>query len=114
VIHSPDPKILYRIARGGFIERSDDAGATWLGQLLNASAEFTTGSSSAPEICWLVGRAGIIYRTDDGKSWKKIPSPTASDFTAVVANSASSATVTATDSKSWSTDDAGDTWSPAK
>jgi hypothetical protein len=114
VVHSPDPKVLYRIASGGFIEHSDDAGSAWLGQLLNASAQFTAGSSPAPQICWLVGRAGIIYRTDDGKNWLKIPPPAASDFTAVVAKDASSATITAADGKIWSTDDAGDNWTPTK
>jgi Putative zinc-finger len=114
VISTADSDVFYRIAGGGFVEISDDGGATWQRQLLNPSAEFTAGSAPEPRICWLVGRSGIVFLTEDGKSWRKLPSPTSEDLVAVVARSASNATVTATDDRKWSTDDAGKTWHPVK
>jgi len=114
VISTPDSDVFYRIAGGGFVEISEDGGATWQRQLLNPSAEFAAGSAPEPRICWLVGRSGIVFLTEDGKSWRKLPSPTAEDLVVVVAKSASNATVTTNDNQRWSTDDAGNTWHPVK
>jgi hypothetical protein len=114
VIPTPDSEIFYRTAKGGFVEISEDGGVTWQGQLLNPSAEFTAGSAPEPRICWLVGRSGIVFLTEDGKNWRKLPPPTSEDLVVVVAKSASNATVTANDDRKWSTDDAGRTWRPAK
>jgi hypothetical protein len=114
VISTPDSDVFYRIAGGGFVEISEDGGATRQRQLLNPSAEFTAGSAPEPRICWLVGRSGIVFVTEDGKSWRKLPSPTSEDLVVVLAKSASSATVTTTDNRKWSTDDAGKNWHPTK
>ncbi len=113
VIQTPDADVAYRIADKGFIEHTEDGGATWHGQLLNPAAEFTAGSAPAPSICWLVGRAGVIFLTVDGKNWRKLPSPSTDDFVAIVAKSARSATVTVTEEEKWSTRNAGKTWRPA-
>ena len=114
VISTPDSDVFYRIAGGGFVEISEDGGATWQRQLLNPSAEFAAGSAPEPRICWLVGRSGIVFLTEDGKNWRKLPSPTSEDLVVVVAKSASNATVTANDDRKWSTDDSGKTWRPVK
>jgi hypothetical protein len=114
VIPTPDSDVFYRIAGGGFVEISEDGGATWQRQLLNPSAEFTAGSAPEPRICWLVGRSGIVFLTEDGKSWRKLLSPTSEDLVVVLAKSASNATVTANDNRRWSTDDAGKNWHPVK
>ena len=114
MIATPDADVLYRTPGGGFIEISEDGGATWQRQLLDPSAEFTAGSAPEPRICWLVGRSGIVFLTEDGQSWRKLPSPTSEDLVVVVAKSASSATVTASDNQRWSTDDAGKNWHPVK
>jgi hypothetical protein len=113
VIATPDSNVLYRTAGGGVVERSQDAGATWRGQLLNPSAEFTAGSCPATNICWLTGRAGVIFATTDGTTWKIVPAPSTTDSTSIEAKDALSATVTANDGRKWSTEDGGDTWSPA-
>jgi len=110
VIPTPDSGIFYRIAGGGFVEISEDGGATWQRQLLNPSAEFAAGSAPEPRICWLVGRSGVVFLTEDGKSWRRLPSPTSEDLVVVVAKSASNATVTANDNRRWSTEDAGTNW----
>jgi len=114
VISTPDSDMFYRIAGGGFVEISEDGGASWQRQLLNPSAEFTAGSAPEPRICWLVGRSGIVFLTEDGKSWQMLPSPTSEDLVVVLAKSASNATVTANSNQRWSTDDAGKTWHPVK
>jgi hypothetical protein len=114
VISTPDSDMFYRIAGGGFVEISEDGGATWQRQLLNPSAEFTAGSAPEPRICWLVGRSGIVFLTEDGKNWQKLPSPTSEDLVVVLAKSASNATVTANSNQRWSTDDAGKNWRPVK
>jgi Putative zinc-finger len=114
IIPTPDSDIFYRIAGGGFVEISEDGGVTWQRQLLNPSAEFTAGSAPEPRICWLVGGSGIVFLTEDGKNWQKLSSPTSDDLVAVIAKSASAATVTANDNRKWSTDDAGKNWHPVK
>jgi hypothetical protein len=106
VITTPDSDVFYRIATGGFVEISDDGGVTWQRQLLNPSAQFTAGSAPEPRICWLVGRSGIVFLTEDGKNWRQIPSPASEDLIAVEAKSASNATVTSDDDRKWTTDDA--------
>jgi len=114
VITTPDSDVFYRIATGGFVEISEDGGVTWQRQLLNPSAQFTAGSAPEPRICWLVGRSGIVFLTDDGKNWRQIPSPTSEDLIAVVAKSASNATVASDDDRKWTTDDAGKSWHAVK
>jgi hypothetical protein len=114
VITTPDSDVFYRIATGGFVEISENGGVTWQRQLLNPSAQFTAGSAPEPRICWLVGRSGIVFLTEDGQNWRQIPSPTSEDLIAVVAKSASNATVTSDDDRKWATDDAGQNWHAVK
>jgi hypothetical protein len=114
VITTPDSDVFYRIATGAFVEISEDGGVTWQRQLLNPSAEFTAGSAPEPRICWLVGRSGIVFLTEDGKSWRQIPSPTSEDLIAVLSKSASNATVASDDDRKWTTDDAGKNWHAVK
>ena len=71
-VRTPDPQVRYRLVRGGFISRTTDGGATWNGQLVSANAELAAGSAPAPNVCWVVGAKGTIYRTTDGVTWKKV------------------------------------------
>ncbi|MFY9690835.1 MAG: hypothetical protein WA369_00415 [Candidatus Acidiferrales bacterium] len=114
VIRTPDPKILWRIASGGFVERSEDGGLTWMGQLPNQNAHFTAGSAPGAKVCWLVGDDGIILLTQDAANWQTIPPPRRADFVAVSAPNASSATVTAADGRKFTTPNRGKTWKPAE
>ena len=109
VIKTPDPNVMYRIT-GGLVEISEDGGVNWQGQRLDPPVDFVAGSAPESHVCWLVGPAGVIFLSDDGKSWQKIPSPVSKDLVAVEAQSAVSATITARDGQKWSTDDAGKTW----
>ena len=107
---TPDASVRYRLVNGGFVSRTTDGGATWNGQLVSANAKLVAGSAPAATVCWVVGNKGTIYRTTDGASWRKIPAPAQADLTAVDAKDASSATVTLTDGKKFSTSNGGKTW----
>ncbi|HEY2106622.1 MAG TPA: hypothetical protein VGH29_12590, partial [Candidatus Binataceae bacterium] len=68
------------------------------------------GAAPSPTTCWIVGNAGTILRTIDGKHWQRIDSPTSQDLIAVFTIDPSDATVTAADGKRFATTDAGRTW----
>ena len=107
---TPDASVRYRLVNGGFVSRTTDGGATWNAQLVSANAKLVAGSAPSAKVCWVVGNKGTIYRTTDGASWRKIPAPAQADLTAVDAKDASSATVTLTDGKKFSTSNGGKTW----
>jgi hypothetical protein len=110
VIQTPDAGVQYRIPGAGVVERSSDGGATWQGQSVKPNSEILAGAAPSENVCWLVGRGGIILLTTDGQKWRKIPSPSAVDLVGVTAADAASATVTAADGREFSTKDGGRTW----
>jgi hypothetical protein len=110
VIPAPDPDVQYRVANVGVVERTDDGGATWRRQRVKTSDEIVAGAAPSDNVCWLVGRGGVVLMTNDGKNWKQIPSATSVDLVAVTAGNASSATVTAADGRMFSTQNGGVTW----
>jgi photosystem II stability/assembly factor-like uncharacterized protein len=112
VIDTPIPAIKWRITAAGFVERSEDGGATWKGQEPDSEAHLVAGSAPTDKVCWLVGGEGIILVTKDATNWKKIPPPVAADLTAVSAKSASTATITTADGRRFSTHNEGKKWKP--
>ncbi len=113
IVRSPDPQVLWRISSGRFVERSADAGATWHAQWTNANAHVIAGAATSVETCWLVGRGGIILLTTNGKKWKTVSPPADVDFVNVAATGASSATVTTSEGRQFTTSDSGKHWVPA-
>jgi hypothetical protein len=113
IVRSPDPQVLWRVSSGRVVERSSDAGATWREQWTNASARIVAGAAPSADTCWLVGRGGIVLLTTDGKNWKTIAPPATADFVSVSVDGASSATVTASDGRQYTTSDGGKRWIPA-
>jgi hypothetical protein len=113
LVQSPDPQVLWRISGGRYIERSADAGATWQTQWTNASAHVVAGSAPSADTCWLVGSGGIVLRSTDARKWHTVSPPEASDFTAVSASDAESATITTKDGRQFKTRDGGKHWTPA-
>lgn len=112
VIDTPIPAIKWRITTAGFVERSEDGGATWKGQEPDSEAHLVAGSAPTDKVCWLVGGEGIILVTKDATNWKKISPPVAADLTAVSAKSASAATITTADGRRFSTHNEGKKWKP--
>jgi hypothetical protein len=110
LIPSPDPSVQWRIS-GPAVERSADAGRTWQAQPTGTTVELAAGSSPAPSVCWIVGRAGTVLLSTDGASWRRLASPDpAADLAAVIALDDRTATVTTVDGRSYRTSDAGRTW----
>jgi len=110
VIDTPAPTVKWRIAASGFVERSEDGGATWKGQEVDATATLLAGSAPDEKTCWVVGRGGLVLVTKDGRIWKKIPPPASADIVTVSAEDASSATVTTADGRRFSTHNSGKKW----
>ena len=136
IIPTPNVAVVWRIAPEGAIERSTDAGKTWkvqwmnlpgvardsmvgvsggrgrIGPALGSGQQLTAGSAASTKVCWIVGRAGAILRTTDGKHWRKIPAPATANLVSVDARNKRSATVTTADGRIFSTEDGGRTWQP--
>jgi hypothetical protein len=105
--------VRWRILGGTTVQRSTDGGATWQTQDTGAHATITSGSSPAPAVCWLVGRAGTVLLTIDGTAWRRVTFPESVDLVQVQAVDARTATVTTSDGRRFSTADAGGKWEMA-
>jgi hypothetical protein len=111
-IRSPDEAIRWRI-RSNVVERSTDAGATWIVQQTGAMTELLAGTAPAADICWLVGRGGVVLRTaNSGRTWEAAASPATQDLVSVAASSALDASVLTVGGRRFATADGGRTWVP--
>ena len=117
-IESPSGKVFWRAGMGGKIQRSSDAGRTWIPQPGASQSDWLAGAATSDTVCWLVGRNGSIARTIDGEHWMQIASPAAAarssgrfpDWMSVTASGAQIATVTSTANQRYRTEDGGQTW----
>lgn len=115
---APFGSTVWRVGRGGRIERSADAGETWVPQISPSQEDWLAGVAVSDTVCWLAGRNGSIARTADGESWERVAPPAQvaadgakpPDWTGVTARDALSATITASDGRKFSTADGGKTW----
>ena len=111
VIVSPDANIRWRIVSGNQrVEYSTNAGATWTPQPIGDRTRVTAGFSPSSTVCWLVGPGGTVLRTTDAATWRRVAFPETTDLVAVRAIDAASATVTTADGRTFTTSDAGVTW----
>lgn len=102
----------WRIAGTAF-ERSFDDGLTWTAVATGVDGEWTALSSPSPNICWVVGRRGVVLRTVDGQNFLRVAFPETTDLSAVQANDAQTAIVTEQGGRSFATADGGATWHSA-
>jgi len=117
-IASPNPNYRWRIVPPGSIQRSTDGGRTWaVVDLVPATAGaasvpaiLTGGASPAPDVCWIVGRNGLVLLSTDGATWNRRPIPESLDLTSVRATDATHAVVTTATGRQFSTADGGVTW----
>jgi hypothetical protein len=117
-MNAPSGKILWRAGKSGIIQRSADAGRTWTPQKSPLQEDWFAGAAVSDTVCWIAGRGGAIARTSDGSHWKKIaPPPMAADssgkfpdWISITASDAKNVTITASDQRHFSTQNAGKTW----
>ncbi len=109
IVSSPDASIRWRLT-GSAVERSDDEGATWTTALADAGEPLTAASAPSPTICWVVGRAGTVLVSTDGRTFVRKTFPEAADLTSVEAADARSASVTTADGRVFVTADGGVSW----
>jgi hypothetical protein len=116
IILAPEGKVRWRLLSGGRIERSSNAGVTWLPQNSGVNVELIAGSAPSSAVCWIIGRGGTILRTTDGgEYWNKVVSPMGGDVTGVQAVGAMRATIfDANKIARYVTRDGGVTWETAK
>ena len=107
-ISSPDARRRWR-ATAGRIERSEDAGASWIA-VPAIGESITGGTAPSGSTCWLIGANGLVLVSSDGMTFARVPIPERVDLTAITATDARTATVTAADGRRFSTTDAGLTW----
>ncbi|RPJ72331.1 MAG: hypothetical protein EHM24_09545 [Acidobacteria bacterium] len=109
---SPDGATEWQFETGGGIRRSTDGGRTWFPQPSGAAGGVLLAASApASNVCWAVGRKGLVIMTADGNRWLARQSPDATDLVAVAARDASNAVVTTADGRRFETTDGGTTWS---
>jgi hypothetical protein len=117
-IASPNPNYRWRIVPPASIQRSTDGGRTWAvvdpvparAGAAPAPASLTGGASPALDVCWIVGRNGVVLLSTDGATWHPRPIPESLDLTSVRATDATHAVVTTTTGRQFSTADGGMTW----
>jgi hypothetical protein len=103
--------VRWRVADGRTVQRSLDGGATFSTQYTaERSVLLTAGAAPSANVCWLVGRAGAVVLSTDGRSWRRLTFPEQIDLTAVTAIDARTATVTTADGRRFGTADGGRTW----
>ena len=106
---SPDRRYRWRV-NGVVVERSTDAGATWVALSGMPAAPILAIASPGPTTAWFVGRAGAVFVFSES-NWARVTFPESIDLTAVRAVSAREAQVTTVDGRTFRTSDGGQTWS---
>ncbi len=112
---------LWRAGKSGLIERSTDAGKTWVAQTSPSHEDWLAGAALSDTVCWVAGRNGAIARTTDGGHWELVSPPAGAagaagadgkfpDWMSMTATDAMSATVMAADGRKFATADGGKTW----
>jgi hypothetical protein len=109
-IISPDPMSRWRISGGRIVDRSTDGGTTWQEQPTGATSTLTAGSATSPLVCWMVGQAGVVLLSTDGRTWRRMGFPTTVDLVSVRATDERTATVTDANGRTYVTTDGGVTW----
>lgn len=118
LLKPPSGTSFWRAGKGGVIERSTDAGKTWVSQMSPSQQDWLAGAPFSDTVCWLAGRKGAIARTVDGEHWDLIPPPTQAagaggvqpDWIGISALDALGATLISADGRKFTTSDGGMTW----
>jgi hypothetical protein len=117
---APFGSTVWRLGKGGRIERSADGGETWISQTSPILEDWLAGVAVSDTVCWAAGSNGSIARTIDGERWERVAPPAMAagadsklpDWTGITARDAQSATITSRDGRKFATVDGGKTWKP--
>ena len=82
----------------------------WTVVTITPTVFILNGHAPTPTVCWLVGRAGIVMLSTDGTKFTRVQFPDLSDLRSITAIDAHQATVTTTDGRVFTTENAGETW----
>ena len=107
---APGGSVRWRIGPDGSIQRSVDRGTTWTEETGVKAMGARAMSAPAPDVCWIVGDAGLVLRYDASRGWVRLGTPTDASLVAVIAIDALRATVTLPDGRRLSTEDGGASW----
>jgi hypothetical protein len=109
VVRSPDARVQWRVLDAR-IERSTDAGRTWLVERAPVAEAITMAAAASTEVCWMAAAAGIVLRRTEGGTWVDVsPVPRLSIVRLDVATSLE-ASLVSSDGKVVKTEDGGRTW----
>jgi hypothetical protein len=107
---APTPAMArWRVLASGAVERSDDA-VSWVPIAIDPPVVAIGGAAPSPTVCWLIGRGGVVLLSTDGRTFRRVTSPTIAEIVSIRATSAREASVTTADGRVLVTTDAGVTW----
>jgi Putative zinc-finger len=104
------PAITWRVWASGVVERSADGGATWTREAGVDALGARAVVSPTADVCWIVGDNGLILRFEAGRRWTRVAPPAQIAFVAIEASDGRNATITAADTRRFTTTDGGATW----
>jgi hypothetical protein len=100
-------KSVWRV-REGQIQHSTDGGSTWVDEYAT-DRTIVAGAFVAPEVAWLAGADGVILRRTP-VGWFEASARADGDVASIRASSATKATITLADGRTFDTDNAGVAW----
>ena len=111
----PNASVQWRVISQRIIQQSIDKGATWATQYtVDDKPTLFAGSAPSSNVAWIVGRLGIVLKTDDGRTWHMVTFPENVDLVGVAAIDRDNAIVTASDRRVFSTSNGGRSWTVKK
>lgn len=108
-IVSPDPSIRWRLA-GSTVQRSTNGGSSWELLPTGVTSPLTAGAAPSVLTCWLVGSAGTVILSTDGRTFSRVAFPEMIDLSSVSAVDARTASVSTADGRTFDTTDGGASW----
>lgn len=111
-LRSLDPAVRWRLAGSGVVERSTDEGVSWDRFDTGVRTPLRAGACPSASACWVVGDAGVVLLTTDGRNWRRLPPPTSEDLVGIETTDGTTAVVRAASGQRYRTGDAGATWAP--
>jgi hypothetical protein len=103
-------RVSWRVLSSGQVERSINAGETWALVTILPAVTVVNGVAPSSSVCWLIGKGGIVLRSTDGVTFRRVQSPDVADLRSITAIDELQATVTTVDGRVFKTIDGGDNW----